>query len=624
MKNSVHFFLILLLIASTAACKKDTDNIPSNDGTIDDLQIPDGFTFETSKTVQFSLLLPTSVVLNTNSHRADVYDALPSEGGRLLYSSSFPASGRLDIDMKVPAALTSLYVNTFAGTAIIDLNTANGSKDGGIVIDFGDGIGFEPPQIAADEKSGIFQNRAEETANFKTVRSIVNLIENGDFSTNDFGSINDWPSPMIADGRWYITSTLGSNHAQQNQQAGEKYLRITKSPARYGGVAQLVAANPGDLITITSDIRITGNANNISWLYLISRDASGNATGYFNIERSGNNNQWITRTLAATMPAGTVSVQALLWNHIYGGAIDYDNVIVTGPVSDSDGDGVDDELDDYPNDSDRAFDVFYPNNEDFGTLAFEDLWPGKGDYDFNDLVIDYQFKQVLNGNNKMVEIFMDYQVRAIGASLTNGFGIEIPGTISADIASVSGTNYTESYINLNTNGTEQSQENAVVILFDNAFSMIDSPVGGFGVNVSPEAPYVEPVMRQLTILFENPVSIQQTGFAPFNPFLIVDKTRGREVHLPGKTPTSLHDESYFGQWFDDSNPTTGKYYQSASNLPWAIDLPVAFDYPIEKVEVTDAYLKFADWAESGGLLYPDWYEQESGYRNQSLIYAQPN
>ncbi|MBU1370939.1 MAG: LruC domain-containing protein, partial [Bacteroidetes bacterium] len=33
-----------------------------------------------------------------------------------------------------------------------------------------------------------------------------------------------------------------------------------------------------------------------------------------------------------------------------------------------------------------------PPTEQFeGTLAYEDLWPGKGDYDFNDLVIDYDF-----------------------------------------------------------------------------------------------------------------------------------------------------------------------------------------------------------------------------------------
>ncbi len=64
---------------------------------------------------------------------------------------------------------------------------------------------------------------------------------------------------------------------------------------------------------------------------------------------------------------------------------------------------VDDDLDDYPNDPDRATDVYYLISMSPGTLAFEDLWPGKGDYDFNDLVLDYRFKQVLNGSNELVE-----------------------------------------------------------------------------------------------------------------------------------------------------------------------------------------------------------------------------
>jgi hypothetical protein len=32
----------------------------------------------------------------------------------------------------------------------------------------------------------------------------------------------------------------------------------------------------------------------------------------------------------------------------------------------------------------------------YGTLAYEDLWPSKGDYDFNDLVVDYDFNIVKN------------------------------------------------------------------------------------------------------------------------------------------------------------------------------------------------------------------------------------
>jgi LruC domain-containing protein len=151
--------------------------------------------------------------------------------------------------------------------------------------------------------------------------------------------------------------------------------------------------------------------------------------------------------------------------------------------------------------------------------------------------------------------------------------------------------------------------------------MMETPSGSFGVNTMLEAPYVTPVLRQLVVQLETPVTTQLTGFAPYNPFLIVDKTRGREVHLPGKTPTTLHDPAYFGQWFDNTIPAIGKYYQSASNLPWAINLPTQFDYPVEKTDITAAYLKFGSWAESAGQNDPDWYSNEgAGYRNEALNY----
>jgi len=61
--------------------------------------------------------------------------------------------------------------------------------------------------------------------------------------------------------------------------------------------------------------------------------------------------------------------------------------------TDSDGDGVPNDEDAYPYDTERAFNNFYPSG-DYASLAFEDLWPGLGDYDFNDLVLDYTIEKV--------------------------------------------------------------------------------------------------------------------------------------------------------------------------------------------------------------------------------------
>jgi len=54
-------------------------------------------------------------------------------------------------------------------------------------------------------------------------------------------------------------------------------------------------------------------------------------------------------------------------------------------------------------------------------------------------------------------------------------------------------------------------------------------------------------------------------------------------------------------------------------LPWAINIPVEFVWPKEKVEIIKGYLKFKDWAESGGSVYPDWYKDLTNYRDESNL-----
>ncbi len=84
-------------------------------------------------------------------------------------------------------------------------------------------------------------------------------------------------------------------------------------------------------------------------------------------------------------------------------------------IQDADNDGVADVDDAYPHDSDRAFNNFYPSANGFGTLLFEDLWPGLGDYDFNDLVLSYRINKITNAQNKLVDLKVIYTVKAAGS-----------------------------------------------------------------------------------------------------------------------------------------------------------------------------------------------------------------
>ncbi len=284
---------------------------------------------------------------------------------------------------------------------------------------------------------------------------------------------------------------------------------------------------------------------------------------------------------------------------------------------DSDNDGIIDELDDHPNDPDAAFDVYTPSEIGYGTLAFEDMWPAQGDFDFNDMVVNYRFVNVLNTSNKSVRLKMELKVVAAGATFKNGFGIELP--IGADlITHVEGDQRTDNLIAIDEKGLEVGQSNAVIIPFDNALSLF----GGHSiVNTRPTHARFDPVTLSVTVHFQNPVDAALLSAPPYNPFVFVNGDRGREIHLKNKLPTDLANPEYFKSEDDLTDLSINKTYTNEENIPWAINLIHNFRFPTEQTRIDKGYNYFVTWGKSNGVSYQDWYKDNSGYRNvQKLIY----
>lgn len=288
--------------------------------------------------------------------------------------------------------------------------------------------------------------------------------------------------------------------------------------------------------------------------------------------------------------------------------------------SDSDGDGVADDLEDFPNDADRAFSSNWPCCGS-ATLAYEDLWPSQGDYDFNDLVIDYQFETVTNSNNYVVEVFATFEVIAFGAGYHNGFGFQLANNnVNAADITVTGMN-TSGLVNLAANGLENGQSKPTIIVFEDSYDVMSHPGSGIGVNTTPSAPSVPTQTITITMTFApNTYTANDLDLPNFNPFIFANQTRGREIHLPNYAPTDLADASYFGTGNDDSNPSTGRYYKNSDNLPWAINVVSGFDHMKEKVEITSGYFFFFNWAASNGTTNQYWNLPLPGYINSGNIY----
>ena len=284
-----------------------------------------------------------------------------------------------------------------------------------------------------------------------------------------------------------------------------------------------------------------------------------------------------------------------------------------GDVDDDEGEDESDEDNDCGDEDCEEYDqlltqTYFPAQDEWGTLAYEDLWPGKGDYDFNDLVIKYEITHVSNSENDITAIHAKFFVSAVGASYSNGFGFQIDGVDPATVASVTGNSISHDYIELNTsNGAEADQSNLVVIVYDDVEDIIHRVDGAGMFNTEQGSGIGTSDTLEVVITFVNPIDPLDLGTPPYNPFVIKDWTNGRgnEIHLPNYHPTDLADTDLFGTADDASG--SGNYYVTQNNLPWALHLPVSWKWPLEKVDIINAYSDFAEWAQSGGNEKTDWY-----------------
>jgi LruC domain-containing protein len=285
---------------------------------------------------------------------------------------------------------------------------------------------------------------------------------------------------------------------------------------------------------------------------------------------------------------------------------------------DGDGDGVPDATDEYPTDPARAYTRWYPSQSVWGTTAFEDNWPFEGDYDLNDLVVSYRYKFAMSPSNLIVDLTGEFKALAAGADFENGFGVQLPFSPS-QIQSVTGMIVNgNSGVVLDGKGMEKNQNKAVIIPFDNYRNLFGA--GTTQINTTPGKPKLAGTLVSVKVLFTNPVSDDYTGQVPFNPFMISNLDRGREVHLVNHAPTDLAAGKWFNTGADDSNTGTGRYYITGLNRPFALDFFGPFEYPIERTPINNVYNHFAEWALSGGTSYPDWYFDYTGFTNSSLIY----
>lgn len=248
--------------------------------------------------------------------------------------------------------------------------------------------------------------------------------------------------------------------------------------------------------------------------------------------------------------------------------------------------------------------AYYPANDALATWVFEDLWPSKGDYDFNDLVVKYRLKATNIGDD--VELEIVGRVQARGAGVHSGFAIGLPVAAASVRSATLGCADEPKEV-------EVGQTLATFVVFEDAFTFLAAASPGCSF-YNTKAECNDPGQEfKLKATLATTLSLADVT-AGVNPFIFRsgDGNRGHEVHLPGYQPTDKATVELFGTAddataIDGSHQPTGNYYLTVDNLPWALDIPVDWQWPKERVGILSAYPAFASWAMNAGLRELEWF-----------------
>ena len=133
--------------------------------------------------------------------------------------------------------------------------------------------------------------------------------------------------------------------------------------------------------------------------------------------------------------------------------------------------------------------IFYPARENgWGTLMFEDLWPAYGDYDFNDLVVNYKMQLYPNNKNMVKEMILGIRVKAIGGSLPYDLCLAIKGIKAGEIDEFEKQESNNALENADMEllNPGNSEKNPPIFRFNNIRTNTKAPKGFAFLNTDPD------------------------------------------------------------------------------------------------------------------------------------------
>ncbi len=662
----IKYYIIILIILLINACEiPDIVQENTENSTINTISIPEGFDFSTYREVNISITDNSSYVkYDIYAYSSEPYfvgnETFENQYGEIvtepvyrndvlnkLVFSGIVKNGVLSQSINLPKYCDKVYIRRnenlnfsasieniinqkvnyhFSGTSSKSKSNIGNKVNGEIVNDYLYCVNNSGELFQVDPLTGELTYLSD-----MPMGSVTAGIDQENKTLYSIGSSSPYPlmKYFIETNSWEIVANLGITGPRLDFNVSDGLLYFSKTNKLYTfdpatganlnvwDIEGLHSLNGGDLVfaedgtlfmcTFSGLYRLDLDGNNVYQSTRISADDLPFKPTSMTFD--SNQELWLAN-MASSSDLIIMDTETGGWQYEYGisagNNTDFGrtiNDLTTFRVfsqdneeTDTDGDGILDKDDSFPNDPETAFELFTPSQYGKGTVAFEDLWPSNGDYDFNDMALSYQAIVILNAQNLAVQVDFVCNVKSNAAGYVNGVGLEIENLLPSQIESVTGPIYTQNFIDLNTNGTEANQEKAVIILTDD----------------------VDNLLNEITISIKltQPMDTNLLGAAPFNPFIIVNKEREKEIHLPYRNVTTLGDANFE---YNGVNRDTDGNYISESGFPWGISVIHDFKVPKESVAINAAYNFFNNWATSGGNEFRDWYKDNPGNRNNDKL-----
>ncbi len=241
--------------------------------------------------------------------------------------------------------------------------------------------------------------------------------------------------------------------------------------------------------------------------------------------------------------------------------------------------------------------TYFPSSQSYYLVSYEDLFPNRGDYDFNDLVVAYQVAVGHNANAAASVIQGNGFLIARGAAYQHDWHLRIalPETVTG-----SATQSVYAY-GSETPMAGYPRQSTVLGSIDlpmvESIAEIFSDGGSTYVNTFAEQSIQKGPRFEFSVSLDNPVPMNQIGAAPFDPYLYVHDT-AYEVHLLGKAPVLPYSRNEL-----DGHTV----FKDENGYPFAMIIPDYWEPPLAAEDIGLAYPDFIDFINSQGSRSSNWY-----------------